>query len=485
MLRRLPIIGSVSQSRNATVDLGWDEKIAKIQKAKEVFSSGVTSEWSWRKNQLNQMNKFLDTEKEGMKACLEADLGRVPLEFSIEWVNSKNAVTFMLNNGEKLMKREKVSGGIVNIANTLYRKPEPLGTALIMGAWNYPFDSTLNPLIGAIGAGNTVVVKPSEISRQSAEFMFNKLPDYLDKDAFPVFLEGPEGSARLLKERYDLIFFTGGTEIGKIVMRAAADHLTPVILELGGKNPTWVDESTDMASTAKRLMYGKVINSGQICISPNYVLCTKSTKEKLVAELHIVMKEWYDNNPKDSACYSGKMVSPRHFERLVGLLNDTKGKIEIGGGSDESSQYIEPTVVTDVDIDDILMKDELFGPILPIIEVDGFNDAIKLIKTQEKPLAAYCFAKDKNIIRRYVEEVTSGGMCINDTIMHITPETLPFGGVGQSGMGAYHGKTSFEAFSHYKSVLESGTPQMMLNLRSAPHSADQNNVANLEKMMLH
>jgi len=469
-------------------ELTWEQKVEKINKSKEVFKTGVTRDWAWREKHLKQLEQFLINEKEEMRKALDEDLGRPALEFALEWVNTKNAIQYQLKNGKKMMKNVSVSngtGGMVNIPNTLYRHPEPLGTVLVMGAWNYPFDLVLNPLAGAIGAGNTAVVKPSEVAKASAKLMMEKLPKYLDNDAFPVFVEGPEGSSKLLKERYDLIFFTGGTNIGRIVMKAAAEYLTPVILELGGKNPCWIDKTCDMKNAARRLMYGKTINSGQICISPNYVLCENETKKKLLDELKLVIKEWYDESPTASPCYSGKMIHDRHFNRLVSMIDNTKGKLEIGGKSDESKRFIEPTVVSGVKMDDILMKDEIFGPILPIIDVKDFDEALSLIKMEEKPLAAYCFAKDKKVISRYVNEVTSGGMCINDTIMHIAPDSLPFGGVGNSGMGAYHGAKSFECFSHYKSVMESGTPQFMLAKRSAPFSADEKSSAFMERMMTH
>ncbi|CBY40459.1 unnamed protein product [Oikopleura dioica] len=469
----------------AGTDAEWAAKLAKINKSKAVFKSGVTRSWEWREQQLKQFVKFLDNEKETIRDAITADLGRPHLEFTIEWMNMKNAVNFMLKNGKSLMKDEKVSGGMMNMTNSLFRHPEPLGTVLIMGAWNYPFDqgSKFWPKVDCESAGCTAIVKPSEVAKASSKVIFDVLPKYLNSDAFPVFVEGPEGATRMLKERYDLIFFTGGTKIGKIVYKAAAEHLTPCILELGGQNPCWVDEGYDLNLAAKRILFGKVINSGQICISPNYLLCTKATRERLVPELKKIFKEFYPEGPKISDCYSGKMVTERHYKRLVGLLEKTKGKIVHGGNFDEKTCYIEPTVVVDVTMDDILMEEELFGPILPIVTVDNFDDALEKVHSLEKPLAAYCFAHDKKIINRWVTEVSSGGMCINDTIMHISPETLPFGGIGESGIGAYHGKTSFQTFSHYKSVMDVGTPQFLLKKRSAPYSNDPANSAQFEWLL--
>lgn len=461
----------------------WATKLAKVNKSKLIFKSGITRSWEWREKNLKQLNKFLDDEKAGIQKCIEADLGRPVLEFTIEWMNMKNAISYMLKNGPSMMKDQKVSGGLMNMTNSLFRHPEPLGTVLIMGAWNYPFDLVLNPLVGAIGAGCTAIIKPSEISKTSSQFMYDVLPKYLDPEAFPVFVEGPEGSSKLLKERYDLIFFTGGTKIGKIVMKAAAEFLTPVVLELGGQNPCWVDDGYDLNLAAKRILFGKVINSGQICISPNYLLCTKDTRDKLIPELKKIFKEFYPEGPKPSPCYSGKMISERHYARLVKLLENTKGKIVHGGNVDPTTCFIEPTVVTDVKMDDCLMEEELFGPILPVITVDDFDAALDIIHSLEKPLASYCFASNRKIINRWVNEVSSGGMCINDTIMHISPETLPFGGVGESGMGAYHGKYSFQTFTHYKSVMDVGTPQFLLKRRSAPFSNDPSNAAQFEWLL--
>jgi len=460
-------------------------KIPRLNKAKEKFDCGTTLSWEWREKQLQGLRKFLDDEKANIFKALHKDLGRVPLEATTEWVNARNQVTYMIKNGKKLMKKQKVSGGMMHMANSCYRHPEPLGTALIMGAWNYPFDLTVGPLCGAICAGNTAIVKPSEVSANSAELIKEKLPKYIDTECFPVFVEGPEGSARLLKERYDIIFFTGGTHIGKIVMKAAAEHLTPVILELGGKNPCWVDESANFNNVPSRLMFGKCINSGQICISPNYVMCTAATKKKLIDSIKSLMTEWYNNDPLISDSYSGKMVSKRHYDRLVKMLNETKGTIEIGGKTIDDKTYIEPTIVSNVQLDDALMQDEIFGPILPIIEVESLDAALKIIKKGEKPLASYCFADDKKVIAKWVTSVSSGGMCINDTIMQVSAESLPFGGVGHSGMGAYHGDDSFKVFSHYKSVLESSTPQFLMKQRSAPYGADESAVKMFEKLALH
>jgi len=466
-------------------DHEWEKiKIPKVNVAKEKFDSGLTKPWEWREKQLIGLRNFLDQEKDAIFKALDADLGRVPLEATVEWVNCRNQIQCMLKNGKKMMKKQKVSSPMMHLANTCYRQPEPLGTALIMGAWNYPFDLTLGPLSGAIAAGNTAIVKPSEVSAASGALMAEKLGNYIDTDAFPVFVEGPEGSSRLLKERYDIIFFTGGTHIGKIVMRAAAEHLTPVVLELGGKNPVWIDQTANFNVTASRLMFGKCINSGQICIAPNYVMCTKEVEVKLVETIKKLMEDWYKNDPQASDSYSGKMVSQRHYDRLAGMLKETKGTVAIGGKTIDEGRYIEPTVLTNVKLDDPVMKDEIFGPIMPIINVDNLDEALKIIKKEEKPLASYCFADDKKVCEKWIQNVSSGGMCINDTIMHISNENLPFGGVGHSGMGAYHGVESFKVFSHYKSVLEQNTPQFLMKTRSAPFGADAKTIKAFEKIAM-
>lgn len=457
-------------------------KIPQVLAAKAKFDSGVTRPWEWREKQLIGIRDFLDKEKAAIFKALDDDLGRVPLEATTEWINARNQVQCMLKNGKKLMKKSKVSSPMMHLANSSYRYPEPLGTALIMGAWNYPIDLTLGPLAGAIAAGNTAVVKPSEIAGASAALMAERLPKYIDNEAFPIFVEGPEGSSRLLKERYDMIFFTGGTHIGKIVMRAAAEHLTPVVLELGGKNPVWIDQTANFNVTASRLMFGKCINSGQICIAPNYVMCTPETEKKLVETIKTLMTEWYAEGPQASTSYSGKMVSQRHYDRLKNLISETKGTVVIGGKTVDEGRFIEPTVVTNVKLDDPLMKDEIFGPILPIIQVESLEEALKIIKSDEKPLASYCFADDKKVVEKWIQNVSSGGMCINDTIMQISNENLPFGGVGHSGMGAYHGLESFRVFSHYKSVLEQNTPQFLLKTRSAPYGADEKAIKAFEKI---
>ena len=329
---------------------------------------------------------------------------------------------------------------------------EPYGTVLIIGAWNFPFALTLGPAVGAIAAGNTMVLKPSEVSPASSALMAELVPRYLDNDAVAVVEGDGSVSQELIAQGFDRVLFTGGTEIGRKVYESAATHLTPVTLELGGKSPVIVAADADVDVAAKRIAWTKLINSGQTCIAPDYVLADAKVRDQLVDKIKEAVTTFESGDP------NGKpIVNERHFDRLTGYLAATKGTVALGGGSEASSRRIQPTVVVDPDPDEPLMKEEIFGPILPVLTVQSLDDAITFVNSRPKPLAAYLFTKTKSIRERVIKEVSAGGMLVNHLVFQFATAKLPFGGVGPSGMGAYHGKWGFEEFSHKKSVLTKPT----------------------------
>jgi acyl-CoA reductase-like NAD-dependent aldehyde dehydrogenase len=357
------------------------------------------------------------------------------------------------------MKPEPVEKSrIQNGSDTAVLVKDPLGVVLIIGAYNYPLQLTLIPLIGAIAGGNTVVLKPSELSPATEELIMDLVPKYLSKEAYHVVTGAVKETTKLLEERWDLIFYTGGTAVGKIVAAAAAKNLTPCVLELGGKSPTIVDSTCgNLTTAAQRILWGRCLNSGQSCIAPDYILATsQDVADRLAEELKAAIARFYGNDAKTSDSY-GRIVNERHFDRITGLLSDV-GKpggprLVCGGKSDRGTLYIEPTVLAGVTPAHRVMSEEIFGPLMPILVVDGLTEAIDFINAREKPLALYLFSDDKAVVDRVLRETTAGGVTINDTLVHATVPGLPFGGVGHSGQGAYHGRRTFDAFVHHKSVL--------------------------------
>ncbi len=349
---------------------------------------------------------------------------------------------------------------------------EPYGTVLIIGAWNFPFALTLGPAVGAIAAGNTMVLKPSEIAPASSALMAELVPRYLDNDAIVVVEGDGAVSQELIEQGFDYLLFTGGTEIGRKVYESAAAHLTPVTLELGGKSPVIVAADADIEVAAKRIAWTKLINSGQICIAPDYVLAEAPIRDQLVDKLREAVAEFEAGNPGGK-----RIVNERHFNRLSNALAATKGTVAVGGGSDAGDIRIQPTVVVDPDPAEPLMTDEIFGPILPVVTVGSLDEAITFVNSRPKPLAAYLFTKTKAVRERVIKEVAAGGMVINHLLFHFATHKLPFGGVGPSGMGAYHGKYGFEEFSHRKTVMTKPTrpdvapssiPRIQRRLGSSP-----------------
>ncbi|XP_069767617.1 aldehyde dehydrogenase family 3 member A2-like isoform X2 [Narcine bancroftii] len=385
-----------------------------------------------------------------------------------EIVGILNEITMTLNNLPQWTAPQYVSKGMTTLMDTVYIHREPLGVVLIIGAWNYPLVLVLQPLVGAIAAGNAAVLKPSEISGNTAQLLADLLPQYLDKELYPVINGAEKEATELLSIQFDHIFFTGSPAIGRVVMEAAAKHLTPVTLELGGKSPCYVDTDCNLDVACRRIAWGRYTNCGQTCIAPDYILCDKSIQDELVKKMSSAITEFYGSDPQKSPDY-GRIVNQRHFRRIMSLLEGVN--VAYGGENDEGDLYIAPTIVTDVDPDSRIMQEEIFGPLLPIVTVSGVDEAIAFINKREKPLALYPFSHNQKLIKRMIAETSSGGVTANDCFIHYTLHTLPFGGIGKSGFGAYHGKFSFETFSHRRAcVLKSLGMEKVNSVRYAPAS---------------
>ncbi|XP_063145072.1 aldehyde dehydrogenase family 3 member B1-like [Candoia aspera] len=348
------------------------------------------------------------------------------------------------------MKDECVDKNLFTQLDHAFIRKEPFGVVLIIGAFNYPIQLTLIPLVGAIAAGNCVILKPSEVSSHTERLLAEALPCYLDSETFAVVTAGPEETGKLLENKFDYIFFTGNNRVGKIIMTAAAKHLTPLTMELGGKSPCYVDHYCNFQNAANRIVWGKFINAGQTCISPDYVICTVETQEKLMPCLRHAIREFYGTDPKESPDF-GRMVNDKHFQRVRALLKC--GRVAIGGETDERDRYIAPTVMVDVKEWEPIMQEEVFGPILPIFTVKDLEEAIQFINCRERPLAAYAFSCDDKVVNCVLDSISSGGFCGNDTVTRATLISLPFGGIGLSGFGKYHGKFTFDTFTHFRGCL--------------------------------
>lgn len=418
------------------------------------FEAGKTRPQAWRRAQLAALAEMVAREETNILEALAADLAKPKAEAAIAEVDYivKDA-RHALKKLARWMRPERVPTPLVAWPGASFIAREPYGAALIIGAWNYPIQELLSPLVGAIAAGNCAVLKPSELAPNASRLVAQMVPRWLDRDAFGVVEGGPETSQALLALRWDLIFFTGGTTIGRIVMAAAAQHLTPVVLELGGKSPTIVDETVDLTVAARRIAWGRYLNAGQLCIAPDYVLVAESRRDALVEALAAAIAQFYGPNPKASPDYA-RIVNDRHFERLSRLLGS--GRVAVGGERDAQSRYIAPTVLVDVGPEEPAMQEEIFGPILPVLTYRSLEEAIAFINGRPTPLALHVFTADKATGARVLAQTRSGTALVNDVVIFQANPALPFGGVGESGMGAFHGRHSFEAFSHRKAVMKRG-----------------------------
>ncbi|KAK3427619.1 hypothetical protein EUGRSUZ_F03800 [Eucalyptus grandis] len=436
----------------------FDSKAASslVAELRGAFASGTTRSYQWRESQLRGLLRMTDEHEQDIVAALRSDLGKPELESVLyEAAMLRNSCKFALKELQRWMMPEKVKTSLTTFPSSAEIVSEPLGVVLIISAWNYPYLLSLDPVVGAIAAGNAVVLKPSEIAPATSALLAKLLGEYMDSSSIRV-VEGavPETTA-LLEQKWDKIFYTGNGRVGRIVMAAAAKHLTPVVLELGGKSPVVVDSGINLQIACRRIIVGKWgNNNGQACIASDYIITTKDLAPKLVDVLKNELETFYGKNPLESKDLS-RIVNSDHFTRLTKLLDEDKvsKKVVYGGERDPTKLQIAPTILLDVPRDSLIMNEEIFGPLLPILTVDKLEESFDIINSGAKPLAAYIFTNDKKLKEHFVNNVSAGGLVVNDTTVHLAVHALPFGGVGESGIGAYHGKFSFDAFSHKKAVV--------------------------------
>lgn len=424
-----------------------------VSKQKEFFKTQQTKNLRFRKMYLEKLRDVILQNENLLYEAIEKDFGKSKFDtFTTEISFILNDIKYYLNNLKSLSKPKKVRTNIVNQIGKSRIHSEPLGNILVIGAWNYPYQLSLSPIVAALAAGNCCIVKPSEIAENTMKVMVKIINENFPSEYLYAYEGGIDETTELLKLKFDKIFFTGSTKVGKIVYEAAAKNLTPVTLELGGKSPAIITKEANLEVAAKRIVWGKFLNAGQTCVAPDYLLVEESVQEQFLEMLRKYIQEFkYEINSENYT----RIINSKNFERLTKLIN--KDKIYFGGNSDQEKLYIEPTILTNVNRNDDVMQDEIFGPILPVISFINFNLVLNEILEHEKPLAAYLFTQNSEEKEMFKNKLSFGGGCINDVMMHLGNENLPFGGVGNSGIGNYHGKFGFETFSHQKAVLERAT----------------------------
>ena len=426
-----------------------------VERLRARFDSDATRELSWRRDQLRGLMAMVDENEARIVEALGADLGKPPLEAAMAEVRfTRSEAAAALDQLGRWTRPEHVGETLMTWPGRSAIVREPFGVALIIAPWNYPFTLVMSPLIGALAAGNCVLVKPSEVSAHTSAVLADLLPKYLDSEAVAVVEGGVAETTEVLRQRFDHIFYTGNGVVARIVMRAAAEHLTPITLELGGKSPCIVDGTAKLEQAARRICWGKYYNAGQTCVAPDYILATRDVHDQLIERLAATLRTFYGEDAKASADY-GRIINERHHRRLVELLEGQT--VVCGGDHDEATRYIAPTVLSGVDPASAVMQEEIFGPILPVLAVDDVDAAIEFVRARPKPLALYLFSKDRSAQERVLRRTSSGGAVLNHVWLHLANSALPFGGVGESGMGASHGRHGFETFSHRKAVLDKAT----------------------------
>ncbi|PZH49038.1 aldehyde dehydrogenase [Staphylococcus aureus] len=429
----------------------------KFYDSKAFFNTQQTKDNSFRKEQLKKLSKAIKSYESDILEALYTDLGKNKVEayateIGITLKSNKNARKELKN----WTKTKNVDTPLYLFPTKSYIKKEPYGTVLIIAPFNYPFQLVFEPLIGAIAAGNTAIIKPSELTPNVARVIKRLINETFDANYIEVIEGGIEETQTLIHLPFDYVFFTGSENVGKIVYQAASENLVPVTLEMGGKSPVIVDETANIKVASERICFGKFTNAGQTCVAPDYILVHESVKDDLITALSKTLREFYGQNIQQSPDY-GRIVNLKHYHRLTSLLNSAQMNIVFGGHSDEDERYIEPTLLDHVTSDSAIMQEEIFGPILPILTYQSLDEAIAFIHQRPKPLSLYLFSEDENATQRVINELSFGGGAINDTLMHLANPKLPFGGVGASGMGRYHGKYSFDTFTHEKSYIFKST----------------------------
>jgi len=423
----------------------------KYEKQKRFFNSGASKSIQYRINSLKKLKKNISLNENEIINALKSDLGKSETEtFFSEIALIYIEINLALKNVKRWSKKRKVSSSLINFLSSDYIIPEPYGVTLNISPWNYPFQLSISPLIGAVAAGNTVILKPSEFSSKTSEIIKKIIENTFEKGHVDVILGGPEIGSKLLDFNWDYIFFTGSTNIGKIVAQKAAINLTPTTLELGGKNPCIVDETANLKVASKRIVFGKFLNCGQTCIAPDFILVHESVKKDFTKKIIERIKKIYNENVENSENYS-RIINKKHFSRLIKLLE--KDKIIYGGKNNPKSNFIEPTLIDGSNFNSSLMKEEIFGPILPVVSYSNKDELKKILDNYKDPLAFYIFSNDKKFSNELIKRYSFGGAAVNDTISQIVNHRLPFGGIRNSGLGSYHGKQSFKTFSFYKPYI--------------------------------
>lgn len=426
-----------------------------LQQQNHFFSSGKTIPAEFRLKQLESLKEAMIRHEADLTAALKEDLGKSRMEsYMCEIGLTLSELTWMQKHLRSLMRSKRVSTPAAQFAAKSFRSPSPYGTVLIMSPWNYPVLLTLDPLIDAIAAGNTAVVKPSAYAPCTFNVMKTMIEECFPAHYVAVVDGGRAENQALLQQRFDMIFFTGGKTVGREVLRHAAEYLTPVTLELGGKSPCIVDSTAKIRLAAKRIVFGKYLNCGQTCVAPDYILCDKRIRDELITAILAEIEKQFGKEPLKNPNY-GKIINEKHFERILGLINGEK--LVYGGQSEPESLRIAPTVLNNITWDDAVMGEEIFGPLLPILTFDTLDEALDTVESHPHPLALYFFSEDKAAQKKVLDTCRFGGGCINDTIIHLATSDMPFGGVGESGMGSYHGRVGFETFSHYRSIVDKKT----------------------------
>lgn len=426
-----------------------------VTRQRKYFQTGATLPVSVRVDALKRLYGVISGCEKEIHTALKRDLGKSGFEsYMCETGLVLEEISYMLKHIHRFSREKNVRTPLAQFHSRSFKKPSPYGVTLIMSPWNYPFMLTLSPLVDALAAGNTAVVKPSAYSPHTSDVILQILSQCFDPEYVAVVTGGRAENTCLLREHFDYIFFTGSQSVGKEVMRNTAEHLTPVTLELGGKSPCIVDKSADIKLAARRIVFGKYLNCGQTCVAPDYIYCHRSVKDKLIKEVQKQIQKQYGKQPLRNPNY-GKIINEKHFDRLLGLID--KNKTVHGGGSDRHALRIEPTVLDNVTFADAVMQEEIFGPIMPILIFDNLDEAIRNINAMPHPLALYLFTSDKAAAKKVTSRCGFGGGCINDTIIHLATTEMGFGGFGESGMGSYHGKVGFDTFSHYKSIVDKKT----------------------------
>ena len=438
-----------------------------LKKQKDFFATGVTLPVNARIVALKKIYSYIKNHEKEITDALTADLGKSALEgFMCEAGLVLGEISYMLKNIRKFARDEGRATPITNFAAKSFVKKSPRGAVLIMSPWNYPFLLTMDPLVDALAAGNTVVVKPSAYSENTSRVIEKLIKECFAPEYVCVVTGGRAENTCLLEQKFDYIFFTGSQAVGREVLRKAAENLVPVTLELGGKSPCIIDKTANIKLAATRIVWGKYLNCGQTCVAPDYILCHESVKDKLVEQLKKQITVQFGNDPLNNQTY-GKIINQKHFERLTGLIN--QNKVAHGGKCDAAKLKIEPTVMANVTWDDAVMGQEIFGPILPILTYKTDEEMLQVVNSRQKPLALYLFTSNKKLEKTVLSRCSFGGGCINDTIVHLATNNMGFGGVGESGMGAYHGKVGFDTFSHKKSIVDKKT-WIDVNMRYQPYT---------------